>query len=237
MTSLQLPYFYESELSPDHLQFTLSEASSRHCVQVLRMQSAEQLQITNGKGLLATARITIAHKKHCQVEIIHTKVEQPSSNQVTIAVAPTKNINRIEWALEKLTEVGVHKIVLMETQRTERSVVKLDRLNQILISAMLQSRQLYLPSLSGLVKLSALLEQAKDYTHKWIAHCLDEGSKDQLAKALDDQRHIVLIGPEGDFTPEEIQTALTDGYQPTTLGQNRLRTETAAVVAGVLLTI
>ena len=239
MSTRQLPYFYESEIHRGHTGFTLSEITSKHCIQVLRMQVGDQLQLTDGKGLLATATLAIAHKKHSQVIIEDIKVDEPDARVITVAVAPTKNMSRIEWALEKLTEIGITEIVLMTTQRTERTAIKEERLRQILISAMLQSRQVFLPRLSGLIGFGALLDQKRDYSHKWIAHCLEQGNKKQLGTAASGQKHLILIGPEGDFTSDEIALAMGPEYQfePVTLGGTRLRTETAAMVAGVLLKI
>ncbi|UAY54757.1 RsmE family RNA methyltransferase [Arachidicoccus terrestris] len=235
----QLPYFYENELRKDKAHFTLSEPTSKHCVQVLRMKEGEQLQITDGNGLLATATLTLAHKKHSQVNIGEITTQDPAEGKVSIAIAPTKNMNRTEWALEKLTEIGISEILLMRTQRTERMIIKEDRLRQILISAMLQSRQVFLPQLSGLLKFRAVIARSNEYTHKWIAHCRDEGPKKLIGKAGPGESHLILIGPEGDFTPEEIQGALApeNQFEPVTLGNTRLRTETAALVAGVLLKI
>lgn len=237
LTSEQLPYFYESEIRTNISSFTLSEATSKHCIQVLRMQPYDLLQLTDGNGLLVTAQITLAHKKHSQVSIQDVDVKERADRQIAIAVAPTKSIHRIEWLLEKLTEIGTTEIFLITSQRTERTVVKQDRLQQILISAMLQSRQVFLPRLSGLIKFSTLVNNNQQYTHKWIAHCLESGNKNELKKAMSGESHLVLIGPEGDFTPEEVELALKNQFDPVTLGTTRLRTETAGLVASVLLSI
>jgi len=237
LSTEQLPYFFESLLTPQKGAFTLSEATSKHCVQVLRMTEGEQLQLTNGHGLLATARLTMAHKKHSQVAITDTEAFAPPASNITIAIAPTKNIGRIEWLLEKLTEIGISRIIIMSTERTERTAIKQDRLEQILIAAMLQSRQVFLPELKGLLKFGAVIAESKGFTHRWIAHCLENGPKQSINQASNHQSHIILIGPEGDFSAAEIDQALAaeNQFEPVTLGETRLRTETAGLVAGVLL--
>jgi 16S rRNA (uracil1498-N3)-methyltransferase len=235
----QRPYFYEADLNAQCSSFTLSETTSKHCVQVLRMQIGDEIQLTDGHGLLTTASITLAHKKHSQVRILDRTQQQATHSQVIIAIAPTKNMGRIEWALEKLTEIGVSEIILMKTERTERTVVKLERVEQILISAMLQSRQVYLPRLKGLVAFETVLADYQGFSHKWIAHCLDQDSKKSLSPAQKKESHIILIGPEGDFSSREIDLAMApeNQFEPVTLGNTRLRTETAGLVAGVLLKI
>ena len=237
LSTQQYPYFFEPLLQAQKGAFTLSEATSKHCVQVLRMTQGEHLQLTDGHGLLVTARLTMAHKKHSQVDITDIQEFDQPTTEITIAIAPTKNIGRIEWLLEKLTEIGISRIILMSTERTERTAVKQDRLEQILIAAMLQSRQAFLPELTGLVKYGTVLAESRAYTHKWIAHCLENADKKLLGPALAHESHIVLIGPEGDFSAGEIDQAFAqeNQFEPITLGETRLRTETPGLVAGVLL--
>lgn len=234
MSSEQRPYFYEPELKNTLTTFVLNENSSRHCIQVLRMQQNDEIELTDGNGLLATAKITLAHKKHCQTHILNLERTDPPAAGICLGISPTKNISRIEWLLEKITEIGITEIWLMDCDRTERSVVRWDRLNQILISAMLQSRQVFLPKLSNLLKFNDIIQQ-NNYTNKWIAHCLPDEEKVLLGSDQPDQSQIVLIGPEGDFSQEEIDQALKNKFRPVTLGPTRLRTETAGLVATVLL--
>ena len=235
----QRPYFYEPELNAQGSSLTLSEATSKHCIQVLRMQPGDEIQLTDGQGLLVTAVITLAHKKHSQVRVLDRDLQPAADSRVAIAIAPTKNIGRIEWALEKLTEIGVSEIILMKTERTERTAIKTERIQQILISAMLQSRQVHLPLLKGLIPFKTVLADYQGFSHKWVAHLLDQGNKKTLSPAREKESHIILIGPEGDFSAAEIDLALAPEYQfePVTLGKTRLRTETAGLVAGVLLKI
>lgn len=232
--SIQLPYFFEPDFTVGVRHFTLSENSSRHCIQVLRMKELDKVQLTNGQGLLATAQITMVHKKHCQTEILGIESQEKKTGGICLAIAPTKNIGRMEWLLEKITEIGIAEICLFESERTERTVVKKERLRQILVSAMLQSRQVFLPELSDLLKLNEIVTKRTD-THKWIAHCLDDQGKTLLSPGNHMESQLILIGPEGDFSPREVALALENNFKPVSLGNNRLRTETAGLVATVLL--
>lgn len=232
---MQLPYFYEPTILPDTDIFTLSEETSKHCVQVLRMQNLEKLQLTNGKGLLLTAEITHAHKKQSVVKINASEFFIDNRAKLCMAIAPTKNNGRLEWVLEKMTEIGVQRIVLINSQRTERSVIKIDRLNGILISAMLQSRQVYLPELSELIDYNRFIQVPLHYDKKYIAHCLEDNEKILLKNMDSSASKIILIGPEGDFTQNEINLAKEKEFMAVSLGDTRLRTETATLVAAVLL--
>lgn len=233
---MQLPYFYEPVLKKDQQQFILSETSSKHCVQVLRMKEQDRVQITNGKGLLATARITTAHKKHAGIEILDMEETPAVPGGICLAISPTKNITRIEWLLEKITEIGIAEVWLMDCERSERTSVKWERLNQILISAMLQSRQVFLPLLSNMMKFSSVVAQPQ-FEHKWIAHCLDTEDKRLLQGVNRQSSQIILIGPEGDFSQKEIDLAIENRFSPVSLGSTRLRTETAGLVATVILNL
>ena len=231
---MALPLFFEENLS-DANQFTLSEDSSRHIVQVLRMQEGEQLLLTNGRGLQLTVEIEVPHKKKTGVKIKNKEfilLPQPST---AIAVSIIKNSGRFEWFLEKATEIGISQIIPLISTRTERTHFREERMKTILISAMLQSRQVWLPELSAPIKISELMQNGI-YEQKFIAHCIDEEKKvldhSTVNKTLS---RIVLIGPEGDFTEEEIKAAIQNNYIPVSLGETRLRTETAALVAAVLL--
>lgn len=226
------PYFYEPLISSNHTSFELSEESSKHAVQVLRMEAGETIQLTNGQGGLFTATITLAHKKHCQVSVATaTQIPMPEK-QHAIAVSPLKNNSRIEWFLEKATELGIHRIIPLICQRTEKQVVKQERWQQILIAAMLQSQQAWLPTLDAPTKFADTI-QASYTGNKLIAHCLPNEKKPLNVFAAENS--LILIGPEGDFTESEIELALSAGFQPVSLGSTRLRTETAALTAAVVL--
>lgn len=231
---MSLPFFYEENL-PGSNPFILSEESSRHIVQVLRMQEEEQLLITNGKGQTLTVEIINAHKKKTEVKIIHKEFLLQSKPKISIAISFIKNTSRFEWFLEKATEIGVSAIIPLVCNRTEKTHFREERMKTILISAMLQSRQAWLPELSAPVKIDELIKK-EDYEQKFIAHCIDE-EKSILNNSLVDKSSskIILIGPEGDFTKEEINSALQQKYIPVSLGETRLRTETAGLVAAVLL--
>lgn len=231
---MQLPFFFE-ESFPDADQFVLSENSSRHIVQVLRMKEGEQIQLTNGKGYTLTAEIILSHKKNTEVKIIERNFIPRREPKVAIAISFIKNAGRFEWFLEKATEIGVSAIIPLLCTRTEKTHFREERMKTILVSAMLQSRQAWLPELSVPVTIKELIRN-KNYDQKFIAHCLDEEKielKDVITNALSSK--IILIGPEGDFTKEEIEAALEQDYKPVNLGETRLRTETAALVAAVLL--
>lgn len=226
------PYFYEPLISSNHTSFELSEESSKHAVQVLRMEAGETIQLTNGQGGLFTANITLAHKKHCQVSIV-TATQIPLPNkQHAIAVSPLKNNSRIEWFLEKATELGIQRIIPLICQRTEKQVVKQERWQQILIAAMLQSQQAWLPKLDAPTKFVDAI-QTSFQGNQLIAHCLPS-DKPSLT-TFTAENSLILIGPEGDFTESEIELALAAGFQPVSLGNTRLRTETAALTAAVVL--
>lgn len=235
---MQLPFFYISDYTPGEKNIVLDENNSRHVVQVLRMQEGAALHLTDGKGHLLTAIIADAHKKHCSVTVTGAVFSEPRHPRVTIAISLLKNANRFEWFLEKATELGVAVIVPLISERTEKERAKTERLQHILVSALLQSRQVWLPQMPEPVKFAGFLKipEYLSIPQKFIAHCL-ENDKYSLRDQQVEDDSIILIGPEGDFTTDEIGAALANGYQPVTLGTTRLRTETAGVVAAALLCV
>jgi 16S rRNA (uracil1498-N3)-methyltransferase len=233
---MPLPFFFHPELAPAGQAITLGEEASKHIVTVLRMQAGEMLQLTDGKGGLATARISSDHRKKCEVQVELLEQLPQLSPQVVLAVSPLKNNTRFEWLLEKAAELGVASIAPLLCTRTEKTHLRMDRLQGILISAMLQSRQAWLPDFPEPTAFSDFLSQKIGTDGKLIAHC-EDGAKVELSAQVDtlpDSRTI-LIGPEGDFTPDEIKEALAHGFAPVALGPTRLRTETAAIFAAALL--
>ena len=230
---MQLPYFYQKDIDLSKTQLVLSEETSKHCVQVLRMKEGEQLQLTNGIGDLLTAEIIAANKKNCIVKIIKTQNHQPQTKRISIAISLLKNTNRFEWFLEKATEIGVVEIIPVISKRTERQHFRFDRMNSILIAAMLQSQQAFLPLLHEPILYIEICKSA-NYETKLIAHCEEDKKVEIKDIAISDNTQI-LIGPEGDFSPDEIALALQNNYQPVTLGNTRLRAETAGIVAATLL--
>jgi 16S rRNA (uracil1498-N3)-methyltransferase len=216
--------FYTPELTIDFSQLILSEQESKHAVQVMRLQNDQQIELFNGKGLSAIATVIDNHPKRCSVRI-DQKNEHPKEKQIHIAIAPTKNMERLEWFIEKATEIGITEISLILCQNSERREVKTDRLEKIIVSAVKQSGRFFIPTLHPIEKWTDFL---KNNPKGLLAHCRN-GEKKNIGDFS--ENYLIAIGPEGDFTQEEIQMGLESGYSSITLGKNRLRTETAALVA------
>lgn len=222
--------FYTPDITDSPIYY-LSEEESKHCIRVLRLQLADKVQLIDGRGGLYEAEIIDAHPKKVALKLLSVQNEfAKRDHYLHIAVAPTKNIERLEWFLEKATEIGIDEITLISCQRSERKEAKTDRLNKIITSAIKQSLKAYHPMLNDVTPLQKLLTQP--FTgQKFIAHC-EPGDKLELSKSIEPHgRYLILIGPEGDFTPKEIEDALQNGFEPITLGNSRLRTETAALEA------
>ena len=213
---------------------TLSEEESGHCVRVLRYSVGDEILITDGKGATYTARITNPHPKHCDFEIISREKQKPHHNfHLHIAIAPTKNIERMEWAIEKCVEIGVDEITPLLCRFSERKQLRTDRLEKIILSAAKQSLTPFLPVLHELTPYEEFISRQKPAVsyQRFIAHCYKDEKrflKDEIEQGRD---VLVLIGPEGDFSEKEVADALALGFIPVSLGNSRLRTETAAVVA------
>ncbi|MBO4519565.1 MAG: 16S rRNA (uracil(1498)-N(3))-methyltransferase [Paludibacteraceae bacterium] len=216
---------------------TLSEEESAHCVRVLRYSVGDEILITDGKGTTYTARITNPHPKHCDFEILSREKQEPHhAFHLHIAVAPTKNIERMEWAIEKCVEIGVDEITPLLCRFSERKQLRTDRLEKIILSAAKQSLTPYLPVLHELTPYDEFLQMTNHQLpitneQRFIAHCYKDEKrllKDEIEQGRD---VLVLIGPEGDFSEKEVADALATGFIPVSLGNSRLRTETAAVVA------
>lgn len=230
---MTLPLFYEPDLSEQTTLLPLSEESARHCLQVLRMREGESVEITNGRGLSAIGHLLVSGKRNAQVQCISFAHHLPAPVQLTLCLSPLKNPQRLEWLLEKATEIGMAAFQPIICQRTEQLKVRSERLKSILISAMLQSRQYFLPELLEPISFSELM-QSPPLSQQWIAHC-SEGEKLPLAGYPSSGNARILIGPEGDFTHEEINAAIGKGYRAVSLGNTRLRTETAGLVAVTLI--
>ena len=218
--------------TPDITQntYTLNEEESKHCVRVLRLTIGSIVNLVDGKGGFYTAEITADNPKKVSLSILKVETEFHKRNHyLHIAVAPTKNIDRMEWFLEKATELGIDEITPIITDRSERRVVKEDRLNKVITSAVKQSIKAYHPKLNDAIAFDAFLKEPFD-GNKLIAHCIDNGEKHFISELVaPQQKYLILIGPEGDFTPDEVNLALNKGFKALTLGDNRLRTETAAL--------
>jgi 16S rRNA (uracil1498-N3)-methyltransferase len=226
-------YFYVQEIVPLHNLITLNEDTSKHITGVLRMQKGEALTLTDGRGSKATAIIEDDHRKRCTVRITDRLFEDEVMPRITIAISLVKNAARWEWFLEKATEIGVSEIIPLLCARTEKEKFRTDRLQNIITSALLQSQQSRMPHLHEPTTFELVIAHATA-EEKLIAHCLD-WEKQQLPAAVSNRSSIILIGPEGDFTPEEVKAALDRGFRPVALGATRLRTETAGMVAAALL--
>ena len=211
----------------------LPEEESNHCVQVLRRTAGDEVLVTDGVGQLYHCVVTNPHRKHCELRI--QSVETPEAlheGYIRIGIAPTKNIDRTEWAIEKCVEMGADEIILLFCEHSERKTVNIERLQKIVVSAAKQSLKTRFPILKPLTKMTDLQVEGDTF----IAHCIEGYKATDDKRALKDKivrghQTTVLIGPEGDFSPAEIEWALANGYEPVSLGAARLRTETAAIVA------
>ncbi|MFN8345117.1 MAG: 16S rRNA (uracil(1498)-N(3))-methyltransferase [Spirosomataceae bacterium] len=219
---------------PDFSEISaLTDDEAFHAAKVLRLREGEAVRVTDGKGSWFDAVVKQSHSKRCDLKIIRQTTQSPRPFRIEIALAPTKNLDRIEWFVEKATEIGIDKISFFYTKHSERRTLKLDRLQKIAVSAMKQSLQAYLPEIAEAGDFEKwMLTLSKLTTQKFIAHLPDnQVPAHLLQKALPKQNYTVLIGPEGDFTEAEIQLTQLNDFQMVTLGNTRLRTETAALVA------
>jgi len=221
--------FYAPDISGN--LYTLNEDESKHCIRVLRLDVGDEITIVDGNGGLFKTRIVQPEPKRCQVEVYETIHEFEKRNHyLHIAIAPTKNIERFEWFLEKATEIGIDEITPLLCEHSERKVVNKERLEKIIVSAMKQSIKAYLPKLNQMVPYKQFI-QAKNEGDLFIAHCYKKELTHLKNEVKLNQKSTILIGPEGDFSPEEVSMALQHCYEEISLGSSRLRTETAGIVA------
>jgi len=222
--------FYNPELDNSFKQFFFSTEESKHIIKVLRKKAGDVLHITNGKGYVFEAKILDDNPKKCKGQIISEEKTIPRLHTLHIAMAPTKMNDRFEWFLEKATEIGINEITPILCEHSERKVIKQERLEKVLQSAMKQSLQTYLPKLNPLTPLEDFLALDQGEL-KFIAHC-HKDEKVELKRGIQaDKDVVILIGPEGDFSKDEVKMAQNKGFYPVSLGRNRLRTETAGLVA------
>ena len=220
--------FFLPNLSPEDTEVVFSKEESKHIAKVMRKKVGDSLLVTNGTGLEMTISLHQIGQNKVIGQTIKTKLHSPFDLQLHIAIAPTKNIGRLEWFLEKATEIGICQITPILCENSERKTIKPERLDKIIIAALKQSKQFYKPKLNPLVSFKEFINSQPN---GYIAHC-HEGEKQHLFNTINTQGDItVLIGPEGDFSLNEVNIALSNNYQPISLGQQRLRTETAAIVA------
>lgn len=211
--------------------YFLDETESKHAIRVLRLVNGNQISLVDGKGNFYEGKVTNADPRHCEIEVI-TQIPEfgKRTHYLHLAVAPTKNADRFEWFLEKATEIGIDEITPVLCERSERKILKNDRMKKVIIAAMKQSLKAYLPRLNPLVTLNEVLCSPFN-GKKFIAHCHDHDRKQLRDEIAGSPSNLILIGPEGDFPENEIELALENNFIPVTLGKSRLRTETAAIVA------
>lgn len=222
--------FYSPDIDKKNETFTFDKVESKHIIKVLRKKDTDILHVTNGLGELFETEITLASDNKCTVKILSSTQQAPPKAHVHLAVAPTKMNDRYEWFLEKATEIGVQEITPIICDHSERKVVNQERFEKIILAAMKQSNELFLPKLNNAITFKEFIKQ-KSNGLQLIAHC-EETDKKSLKSVLKVNENItMLIGPEGDFSEKEIALAIANEYVPVSLGTTRLRTETAAIVA------
>jgi 16S rRNA (uracil1498-N3)-methyltransferase len=222
-------FFYPGTMAANSI-VTLESDTAKHIWQVLRMDEGDKLLLTDGKGTVANGEIQFVERHKCNVMVLDTAFEERNNKQLHLCVGFTKNNSRNEWLLEKATELGVASITPVSTERFQKIHIRHDRWSKILQSTILQSQQSYLPELQPMMSLSDMLKHYAEIPQKLIAHCIADEKKHPLHEMLKtNQDAVVLIGPEGDFSPEEVTLCTANGFTPISLGVQRLRTETAAI--------
>lgn len=226
--------FYVPDVQGDICILTAEE--SHHCIKVLRLKASDHVQITDGKGTLYKAEIADASRRACTLRILESHTDSAQPWNLSVVIAPTKNIARIEWLVEKLTEIGITEFIPITTHHSERKILKIDRLNKIVIEAMKQSGRNYLPKVNELCTFNEMLASTKEFEgQKFVLHCIEKEKSTFSQTYKKGGNALVLIGPEGDFHNNEVELAIGHGFIPITLGDHRLRTETAALVAACTL--
>lgn len=221
--------FYTPDIQTD--VYTLNEEESKHCSKVLRLSISDIVFLIDGKGGLYKAEIAAVSKKNVQLKVLSKQTEHGKRNHyLHMAIAPTKNIDRLEWFLEKATEIGIDEITPIICDRSERKIIKDERLEKVITSAVKQSLTAYRPKLNAAISFAEFIK-VNTVSSKLIAHCM-EGEKPYIKQLVKPhESYTILIGPEGDFSPAELASALQNNYKPVSLGNTRLRTETAALAA------
>jgi len=224
--------FYNPNLSENSKELSFDKIESRHIIKVLRKKEGDLLSISNGKGLLFLAEITFANEKHCIATIINYENKpKPWNYYLHVAIAPTKNIDRLEWFLEKATEIGIDEITPLLCEHSERKIIKKERLQKIVRAAAKQSLKYNIPKLNNLLPFKEFLKEPKE-GQLFVGYCGNDFEKKSLKNCIITKNKItILIGPEGDFSPKEIELAIANKFIAVTMGNSRLRTETAGLVA------
>lgn len=232
----EVRFFY----APDAATSTeLPQEEAMHALRVLRLKSGDEMMLMDGKGSFYRAEVTLAHTHHCFYEIKESLPQQPQwKGRVHLAIAPTKLMDRIEWMTEKAVEIGINELSFLNSQFSERRVVKVPRVDKIVVSAVKQSRKAWKPAVNEIVSFADFIAQPRE-GRKYIAHCYDEIPRtylyEELQKPSGSDDALVLIGPEGDFSIDEVRKAVANGYQSVHLGESRLRTETAGLAAVMMM--
>jgi 16S rRNA (uracil1498-N3)-methyltransferase len=222
--------FYFKDINEKSSSFLFDKEESKHIIKVLRKKVGDILMVTNGLGILFETKISIASDSKCSVEIVRFQKQKYTDFYLHMVVAPTKMNERLEWFLEKATEIGFHEFTPIICEHSERKVIKTDRLEKILLSAMKQSNQYFLPKINEPISFKNFIQMEQN-GQKFIAHCEDTQKLSFASQINTGEKYTVLIGPEGDFSTQEIELAIENKFIPVSLGNNRLRTETAALVA------
>jgi len=223
--------FYTRNIEPANT-YVLDETESKHAIKVLRLNQGDSIHLVDGKGNFYTAEIINPHTKKCEVKIIDQSSKNPISPSIHIVIAPTKNTDRLEWFVEKVTEIGISEITPIICAHSERKVLKTDRIKKRAISAMKQSLKAHLPVINEAISFKGLIASSAQFNgQRFIAHCYEEDQQHLKEAYQKGKNCLILIGPEGDFNQEEIKLALESDFIPISLGESRLRTETAGIVA------
>ncbi len=234
----QLPSFFYNDQLVENEIVSLDADTAKHIWQVLRMEADDKIILTDGKGTTAEGSIHIAERHKCNVTVGKVSFHQRNGRTLHLAIAFTKNNSRNEWLLEKATELGVGSIIPLKTARSEKTHVRHDRWHKILQSAILQSQQYYLPLLADVTPLPEILQRYEAIPQKLVAHCISDKNKQPLSEMLKPASEtILLIGPEGDFTQDEVNLCVKHGFAPVSLGEQRLRTETAAITGAAFFNL
>lgn len=224
--------FIQKQIEKDSSLVTFDKIESRHLAKVLRKKEGDIIHVTNGLGDLFTCKLEVINNNQCIARILETQLEKPRPYSLHIAIAPTKTNDRFEWFLEKATEIGIDEITPILCQFSERKRIRLDRYERIIESALKQSLQTYLPKINPLTPINDFFGNTDSYDAVFIAHCDDDSPRVSLKEnLLPNKNYLIFIGPEGDFSPNEIENARKNNWKEVHLGNTRLRTETAAIVA------
>lgn len=226
-------YFYQPEIQHGILELNPDE--SNHCIRVLRIKPDDLIQVLDGKGGWFVCKVTEASPVKTRFEIVEKKTGKERDHSIHIAIAPTKNLDRLEWFVEKSVEIGIDRISYLSCKHSERKHLKLGRLRKKAIGALKQSGNLYLPEMSDMIPFESFIRTASGTIQKYIAYADRENARSLTQTATPNGNYLVLIGPEGDFSPDEVRASRDRGFLPVSLGPSRLRTETAGLVACMML--